>query len=180
MFLRRSSSFRCSWRSPPLWLRSRQTLTSPGRRCLAQHRASMSTPNTTPTAGSGGLKMVAGYALERRLGSGSFATVYRGVKVLDSTGRTEFSAIKAISRSSEKLTKKVLENLELEISILRTYRHPNIVCLYDVQKTERHVYLILEYCAGGDVQQLIRSRKTGRLSERFHSGHLASNPGGCK
>ena len=140
---------------------------APSEHQMPQHRASMSTPNTTPTAGSGGLKMVAGYALERRLGSGSFATVYRGVKVLDSTGRTEFSAIKAISRSSEKLTKKVLENLELEISILRTYRHPNIVCLYDVQKTERHVYLILEYCAGGDVQQLIRSRKTGRLSERL-------------
>jgi len=111
--------------------------------------------------------MVAGYALERRLGSGSFATVYRGIKVLDSTGKTECAAIKAITRSSEKLTKKVMENLELEISILRTYRHPNIVCLHDVQKTERHFYLILEYCAGGDVQRLIRTRKAGRITERL-------------
>jgi len=111
--------------------------------------------------------MVAGYALERRLGSGSFATVYRGVKVIDSTGTTESAAIKAITRSSEKLTKKVLENLELEISILRKYRHPNIVCLHDVQKTERHFYLILEYCAGGDLQRLIRTRKAGRLTERL-------------
>ena len=111
--------------------------------------------------------MVAGYALERRLGSGSFATVYRGVKVIDSTGTTESVAIKAITRSSEKITKKVLENLELEISILRKYRHPNIVCLHDVQKTERHFYLILEYCSGGDLQRLIRTRRTGRLSERL-------------
>jgi serine/threonine-protein kinase ULK/ATG1 len=61
----------------------------------------------------------------------------------------------------------VLENLELEISILRKYRHPNIVCLHDVQKTERHFYLILEYCGGGDLQRLIRTRRAGRLTERL-------------
>jgi serine/threonine-protein kinase ULK2 len=114
------------------------------------------------------VKTVAGYALQQRLGSGSFATVYKGVKVDSSdTEGAEFVAIKAITRVSEKLTRKVLENLELEISILRTYRHPNIVCLHDVQKTERHFYLILEYCGGGDVQRLIRTRKNGRLSERL-------------
>eukprot|EP00957_Ditylum_brightwellii_P003931 299395-Ditylum_brightwellii.AAC.1 len=70
--------------------------------------------------------MVAGYALQQRLGSGSFAIVYKGVKVIDAEGHTETAAIKAIARMSEKLTKKVLENLDQEISILRTYRHPNI------------------------------------------------------
>lgn len=111
--------------------------------------------------------MVAGYALQERLGSGSFATVYKGVKIIDANGRTEMVAIKAIARNSEKITKKVLENLELEISILRTYRHPNIVCLTQVSKTDQHFYLVLEYCAGGDVQRLIRSRKSGRLTERL-------------
>jgi len=111
--------------------------------------------------------MVAGYTLQERLGSGSFATVYKGVKIVDTNNRTEIVAIKAIARNSEKITKKVLENLELEISILRTYRHANIVCLKQVNKTERYFYLILEYCAGGDVQHLIRSRKTGRLTERL-------------
>jgi len=115
----------------------------------------------------GGVKMVAGYALQQRLGSGSFATVYKGVKVLEAQGRTDTVAVKAISRTSEKLTKKVLENLETEINILRTYRHPNIVCLHEVQKTERHFYLLLEYCAGGDLQGLIRTRRSGRLTERL-------------
>ena len=50
---------------------------------------------------------------------------------------------------------------------MRTYRHPNIVCMHDVQKTDRHFYLLLEYCGGGDVQHLIRSRQKGRLSERL-------------
>ncbi|EEC47503.1 predicted protein, partial [Phaeodactylum tricornutum CCAP 1055/1] len=111
-------------------------------------------------------KVVAGYALQQKLGSGSFATVYKGVRLSQTpTNVAETVAIKAITRTSEKLTKKVLQNLEIEISILRTYRHPNIVCLHDVQKTARHFYLILEYCAGGDLQGLIRRRKTGRLSE---------------
>jgi len=113
------------------------------------------------------VKTVAGYALAQRLGSGSFATVYKGVKLSQETEGADDVAIKAIARTSEKLTQKVLENLELEISILRTYRHPNIVCLHNVQKTERHFYLILEYCGGGDVQRLIRTRKNGRLSERL-------------
>lgn len=130
---------------------------------------------------TGKVKVVAGYALQQRLGSGSFATVYKGVKVPRSARPADYHgsdsgstssqpdnvAIKAISRTSEKLTKKVLQNLEIEISILRTYRHPNIVCMHDVQKTERHFYLILEYCGGGDVQRLIRTRKNGRLSERL-------------
>ncbi|CAN0112436.1 unnamed protein product, partial [Laminaria digitata] len=32
-----------------------------------------------------------------------------------------------------------------------------------LQKTERHIYLVLEYCAGGDLRALIR--KEGRLAE---------------
>ena len=127
-----------------------------------------------PVDQGGKVKVVAGYALQQRLGSGSFATVYKGVKVNSSDGGGASSntpeemdtvAIKAITRTSDKLTKKVLENLEMEISILRNYRHPNIVCLHDVQKTERHFFLILEYCGGGDLQRLIRTRKAGRLSE---------------
>jgi len=116
------------------------------------------------------VKVIGGYALQQKLGSGSFATVYKGVRVAhhaDDNALENTVAIKAITRASEKLTKKVMENLELEIRILRTYRHPNIVCLHDVQKTERHFYLILEYCGGGDLQRLIRSRKNGRLSERL-------------
>jgi serine/threonine-protein kinase ULK2 len=127
------------------------------------------------------VKVVAGFALQQRLGSGSFATVYKGIRIpnqytgnnviegttTDSSSVPDTVAIKAIARTSEKLTKKVLQNLEIEISILRTYRHPNIVCMHNVQKTDRHFYLILEYCGGGDVQRLIRTRKSGRLTERL-------------
>jgi len=108
--------------------------------------------------------VIAGYVVKNKLGSGSFATVHLGVKTLED-GRTKTAAIKAIARTGEKLTKKLLDNLEMEIAILRTYRHPNIVCMHDVHKTEKHFFLMLEYCGGGDLQRLIRSRKSGRLTE---------------
>ena len=132
---------------------------------------SQASPNPANT-----VKVAAGYVLKQRLGSGSFASVYKGVKLdvyRDSINNGQpppldsIAAIKAISRQSKKLTKKVLENLELEIAILRTYRHANICCLHDVQKTERHIYLVLEYCGGGDLQRLIRTRQKGRLSEKL-------------
>lgn len=118
---------------------------------------------------------VAGYRLEQKLGSGSFASVYRAVRdetlacqsETESNLQAKYVAIKRIDRSSNKLTKKVLENLDLEISILTTYRHQNIVCLHQAHKTNEFFDLILEYCAGGDLQNLIRSRKTGRLTERL-------------
>lgn len=122
--------------------------------------------NSKGLTSSGRVKVVAGYALQERLGSGSFAVVYKAVKVNSEAG-DETVAVKAIARTSDKLTPKVLQNLEIEISILRTYRHTNIVCMHNVLKTERHFYLLLEYCAGGDVQGLIRSRRVGRLSERL-------------
>lgn len=99
-------------------------------------------------------------------------------------------AIKAISLA--KLDKRALSNLESEISIMRRTRHPNIVRLLDiqvcvdvfargpmqpshtitlstpprilVQKSEKYIYLILEYCGGGDLSRLIR--KKGPLSEQ--------------
>jgi len=124
-------------------------------------------------------KIVAGFVLQEKLGSGSFASVYKGVRLeayreaissqqaYAAIPNDAVAAIKAISRTSRKLTKKVLENLDMEIAILRTYRHPNIVCLHDVQKTEMHFYLVLEYCGGGDLQGLIRSRRHKRLGERL-------------
>ena len=137
--------------------------------------SSLATMATAATQ-SRSVKVAAGYVLQDKLGAGSFATVYKGIRLADyqhaiNTGTQpptqSVAAIKAISRSSKKLTKKVLENLDMEIAILRTYRHPNIVCMHEVQKTERHFYLVLEYCGGGDLQRLIRTRQKGRLSERL-------------
>jgi hypothetical protein len=63
------------------------------------------------------VKIIAGYALQQKLGSGSFATVYKGIKIPgdENDSDADTVAIKVITRMSEKLTKKVLENLEMEV-----------------------------------------------------------------
>lgn len=103
------------------------------------------------------MKKVGDYVIERKLGSGSFASVFKAhhCKYTD-----KVVAIKAIATT--KLNKKLQENLETEIAILDKLSHPNIVQLYSIVKTDRHIYLLMEYCNGGDLHRFIR--KNNKLS----------------
>lgn len=95
------------------------------------------------------------YAMENEIGRGSFATVYKGHRTDD---KSQHIAIKAVSRSKLK-NKKLLENLEIEIAILKKIKHPHIVGLMDCERTSTDFYLVMEYCALGDLTFLIRRRK---------------------
>ncbi|KAJ0400535.1 hypothetical protein P43SY_008398 [Pythium insidiosum] len=99
---------------------------------------------------SSGRATIGDYVVTSKLGSGSFAVVYKGYHKVTKAP----VAIKALSLS--KLNRKLLANLELEIAIMRQIDHPNVVKLYEIKKTEKHMYLVLEYCAGGDLQQFMR------------------------
>jgi len=109
-------------------------------------------------------KRVGTYDLYSCIGQGSFATVYRGQH--RTTKRVV--AVKAIVRA--RLNQKLQENLEAEISIMQSLEHPNVVRLFEVQTTERHVYLMLEFCPGGDLMRVIRAR--GTLDEPQAKGYL--------
>ncbi|EEY65264.1 protein kinase, putative [Phytophthora infestans T30-4] len=100
-----------------------------------------------------GRASIGDYVVTSKLGSGSFAVVYKGYHKVSKTP----VAIKALSL--HKLNSKLLSNLEMEISIMRQIDHPNVVKLYDIKKTEKHMYLVLEYCAGGDLQHYMRRRQ---------------------
>ncbi|KWU43996.1 kinase-like protein, partial [Rhodotorula sp. JG-1b] len=92
------------------------------------------------------------YLIREEIGRGSFATVFRGVRY-DTHAPV---AIKAVVRS--KLTAKLLENLESEISILKRIVHHNIVELKDCLKTDSHIYLVMDFCSAGDLSIYIRKR----------------------
>lgn len=64
--------------------------------------------------------------IKQKLGTGSYAEVFRGFKKKDKT----LVAIKVIQRN--KLNDKLMSALEYEIAILRKLNHENIVKLYDV------------------------------------------------
>ena len=65
-------------------------------------------------------------------------------------------AIKAVTRN--KLTPKLLDNLESEIRLLKGISHRNVVSLIDCLKTEHHIYLVMGYCSGGDLSGYIKTR----------------------
>lgn len=66
-------------------------------------------------------------------------------------------AIKSVLRSKLK-NKKLLENLEIEIQILKSLIHPHIVSLIDCQQSNNYFHLIMEYCSLGDLSYFIRKR----------------------
>mmetsp|Transcript_8615 Transcript_8615/g.12774 ORF Transcript_8615/g.12774 Transcript_8615/m.12774 type:complete len:520 (+) Transcript_8615:2369-3928(+) len=95
-------------------------------------------------------KRVGSYELKSKLGKGTFGTVYLG-KHLPSRNKI---AIKMISRQG--LRQDQQNRLEQEILCQRSVESEHIVKLIDVQKTDNNFYLILEYCAGGDLGQFMQ------------------------
>ncbi|XP_032720956.1 serine/threonine-protein kinase ULK3 isoform X5 [Lontra canadensis] len=95
-----------------------------------------------------------GFILTERLGSGTYATVYKAYAKKDTR---EVVAIKCVAKKS--LNKASVENLLTEIEILKGIRHPHIVQLKDFQWDSDNIYLIMEFCAGGDLSRFIHTRR---------------------
>lgn len=75
------------------------------------------------------MKRVGDYILDKRIGWGAFAQVYKGFSIKTN----EPFAIKVVDvcRLADK-NSKLTENLNYEIRILKELSHTNIVRLYDV------------------------------------------------
>ncbi|XP_039629120.1 serine/threonine-protein kinase ULK3 isoform X2 [Polypterus senegalus] len=97
---------------------------------------------------------LAEFILTERLGSGTYAIVYKAYRKNDNR---EVVAVKVVSKKS--LNKASTENLLTEIEILKTVKHPHIVQLKDFQWDSENIYLIMEFCSGGDLSRFIHSRR---------------------
>ncbi|TKV98530.1 hypothetical protein SEVIR_9G565800v4 [Setaria viridis] len=95
------------------------------------------------------------YKLQRLVGQGSFAKVFRAAH--RRTGARV--AVKAIDR--RRVEKRVHEGILKEREILKSIDHPNILRLLDTIDTTNMMYLVLEYCDGGDLDAFLH--KHGRL-----------------
>uniref|UniRef100_A0A0B6ZPW0 Serine/threonine-protein kinase ULK3 n=1 Tax=Arion vulgaris TaxID=1028688 RepID=A0A0B6ZPW0_9EUPU len=94
------------------------------------------------------------YVFAEKLGSGTYATVYKAYR---KSGIREVVAIKCVLKSS--LNKASTENLLTEIELLKNLKHEHIVTLKDFQWDTSYIYLIMEYCSGGDLSRFIRSKR---------------------
>eukprot|EP00397_Hematodinium_sp_SG-2012_P025415 GEMP01026550.1.p1 GENE.GEMP01026550.1~~GEMP01026550.1.p1 ORF type:complete len:361 (+),score=83.68 GEMP01026550.1:32-1114(+) len=65
------------------------------------------------------------------------------------------------SRSSD--YKDGMLRVDFEIDVLRKLRHPNIIRLYEAFESSRGVDLIMEYCLGGDLVELINRCYSGKF-----------------
>jgi len=79
------------------------------------------------------------------LGEGAFAKVYLGRHKEDSK---KCVAVKEINLDK---IPNCIDALKKEINILKKFKHKNIVQLYNYEKTDRFMYLILEFCNGRDL-----------------------------
>nr|XP_056721242.1 serine/threonine-protein kinase ULK2 [Euleptes europaea] len=97
------------------------------------------------------------YSKKDLIGHGAFAVVFKGRH----RKKTDWEvAIKSINKKN--LSKSQLL-LGKEIKILKELQHENIVALYDVQEMPNSVFLVMEYCNGGDLADYLQAK--GTLSE---------------
>ena len=88
--------------------------------------------------------------LEKRLGGGAFGEVFLTKK----KGDNKYYATKKYEREKVEKT-EFMKYLKNEILILQALNHPNIVKYVDLKKTKKHMYLVMEYCNGGELSKAL-------------------------
>ncbi|CAG2102456.1 unnamed protein product [Medioppia subpectinata] len=89
------------------------------------------------------------YRFGELLGRGTYGTVYKGFK--KGSKPEETVAIKCVQKNS--LSKESIDGIVNEISITKRVKNQFIVELKDFKWIESHIYLIFEFCCGGDLAQ---------------------------
>ena len=92
----------------------------------------------------------------KAIGKGSFSKVYKGFN----TETDEIIALKVVEKLN--LKPELVKRLHEEIVLLTQLQHPHIAELKEFLEDEDNFYLVLEYCAGGDLAYRI---KKGRITE---------------
>uniref|UniRef100_A0A182JTX3 Serine/threonine-protein kinase ULK3 n=1 Tax=Anopheles christyi TaxID=43041 RepID=A0A182JTX3_9DIPT len=94
------------------------------------------------------------YKMLERLGSGTYAIVYRAMKKTTK----EILAVKVMAKS--KLSCSAMDNIISEISLLKKLKHRHIVEMRDFLWDEENIYILMEYCDAGNLSTYIRQHRT--------------------
>uniref|UniRef100_A0A0D9Z560 Protein kinase domain-containing protein n=1 Tax=Oryza glumipatula TaxID=40148 RepID=A0A0D9Z560_9ORYZ len=119
--------------------------------------------------GGSGVRRVGDYVLVRQIGSGAYARVWLGKH------RTRGTEVALKEIAVERLSSKLRESLLSEVDILRRIRHPNVIALHESIRMHQakenslgltfiwvdggKIYLVLEYCRGGDLHSYLQQHK---------------------
>ncbi|RWS04156.1 Serine/threonine-protein kinase ULK3-like protein [Dinothrombium tinctorium] len=99
------------------------------------------------------------YVFDSEIGRGTNGVVYKAYRPNGTVRETV--AVKCILKRN--LSKAAIDNIINEISILKQVKCEFIVQLLDFEYDNNFIYLVFEFCAGGDLSRLIKRNK--RISE---------------
>jgi hypothetical protein len=92
------------------------------------------------------------YDIKQKLGKGKFGLVKLGIN----KETKQKVAVKIMNKNN--MDSSDLELVRTEIEILKICQHPYIIKLYDVFENIDYIYIIMEYCSGGDLFSFIQKR----------------------
>mmetsp|Transcript_28073 Transcript_28073/g.97140 ORF Transcript_28073/g.97140 Transcript_28073/m.97140 type:complete len:1517 (-) Transcript_28073:39-4589(-) len=88
------------------------------------------------------------YHIYDEIGRGKHSVVYKGRK----KQTIEYVAVKSVDKA-------LMAKVQNEVYMLHEFSHDNTLKFYNWYATARHVWLILEYCTGGDLLALLNQDK---------------------
>ncbi|KAI6201389.1 Non-specific serine/threonine protein kinase [Aphelenchoides besseyi] len=99
------------------------------------------------------------YNKKDHIGHGAFAIVYRG---RHKTKNVEV-AIKAVAKKNLSKGKNLLQKEINILTDLKSLKHENLVSLLKCVQTPTHVFLVMEFCNGGDLAEYLHTK--GAINE---------------
>lgn len=101
------------------------------------------------------------YILNSVIGRGGFAVVYKATHIKYSM---DF-AIKVMKQCHH--AHNNISSFEAEVKSLTKIDHPNVIRLYDYLKDKDNLFLVLEYCSGGTLEDMIARNDEICYSEKI-------------
>ena len=92
------------------------------------------------------------YDIKQKLGKGKFGLVKLGIN----KETQQKVAVKIMNKNN--MDSSDLELVRTEIEILKICQHPYIIKLYDIFENIDYIYIIMEFCSGGDLFSFIKKR----------------------
>lgn len=107
---------------------------------------------------------VGDYIVGRTIGSGTTGKV----KLATKKGTADQVAIKIIKKSSFDARPEAQKKIRREVALMRLARHPHLIKLEEFAESPRHLYIVLEYAAHGELFDYLVKRHSLPVEQGMH------------
>ena len=114
------------------------------------------------------------YILEKLIGKGGFGYVYLATST---TYQCQFAVKVGIITENDIIKReKIKRSFESEFNALKKLDHPNIIRLYDYFDKDDLIFLVLEYCPNGSLEDYIRESEEMEYCEIYSRSQARFSP----